>query len=125
MLDSQSLLTAGMKMSLRGQMQINCTSKPQTKTGNFSAHIKRANTLGYKKEHSTDRRKSSTIFDRSNSQASQMEVWDHTALVKQRGKPEEAVLLDRGTGSWVKGQTTENETPIKSQSCLGGWELNT
>lgn len=55
-----------------------------------------------------------------------MEVWDHTTLAKRRGKPKEAVPLERGTGSEVKGQTTENKTSSKSQFCLGGgnWTLN-
>lgn len=43
-LDIQCLLTAGMKMSLRGQMLINCTSGPQTKTGNLSAPSKSKHT---------------------------------------------------------------------------------
>lgn len=89
-----------------------------------SQHISRKQThLDTRK--AADLRNSFSIFDRSRPQSSQMEVWDHTAPVKQRGKSGEAVLLDRGTGSEVKGQTTENQTPSKSQSCLGGWELST
>lgn len=56
-LDSQSLLTAEM-MSLRGQMRINHMSKSQTKTGNVSARIKKANTLGFNKT----RRSEKTVY---------------------------------------------------------------
>lgn len=120
-LDSQSLLTAGM-MSLRGQMRINHMSKSQTKTGNVSARIKKANTLGYNETRGSEKKNCWLKFDRSHSPTSQMEVWDHTTLARQAQGSCAAWPRHR---SW--GQRSNNWKQNFQQVPIlpWGWELNT
>lgn len=117
-------------MSLRGQMQINCTSGPLRKTGNFSAQSRTANTHSLQKKGQRSVENFEKYLIESFFSPSQKEVWDHTSLCSSKVSYRQPLLLEDVSGpsnsSGVRGQTTENETPSKSWFCLrdGNWTLN-
>lgn len=122
--DIQDLLTAGMKMSLRGQMLINCTSGPQkAKTGNLSAH-RRANTHSLQQKSQRSEGIISNFWQHHFPFISEGGLGPHIFHAAARWATDSFAWRARNS-SEVRGQTTENETPSKSRLPPEGWELNT
>lgn len=129
--DTRCLFTAGTKMSLRGQMQINCTPGPQGKTEN-SSRAEQQTHAAYRRK-AKDLRRSFEIFNRLTPAPFNLWRRSGTTHLTRSSKVSQRQPLCRlkihqepviAPGSEVKQLKTK--TPSKSWFCLGdgNWTLN-